>query len=108
MTTTESMPNSGDSVVGSLAKTSSAAPATSAVADRLGEGRLVDDPAPGDVDDAQRRLGLEQQVATDQPRRLGGLRQVDREEVGLGDDLVERHQLDATLTRLAPADTYGS
>ena len=95
VTTTESMPNSGDSVVGSVAKTSRAAPATVPVADRLGERRLVDDPAAGDVDDAQARLGLEQQVATDQPGRLGGLRQVDREEVGLGDDLVEGHQLDA-------------
>ena len=68
-----------------------------AVADGVGERRLVDDAAAGHVDHAQRRLGLEQQVATDQARRLGRLRQVDGEEVGLGDDLVERQQLDTDL-----------
>ena len=68
-----------------------------ALAHGVGERRLVDDAAAGDVDHAQRRLGLEQQVATDQARRLGRLRQVDGEEVGLGDDLVERQQLDAEL-----------
>ena len=71
-----------------------------AVAERLGEGRLVDDPAAGDVDDAQPGLGLEQQVTTDQPGRLGSLRQVDGEEVGLGDDLLEGHQFDAAAAPL--------
>ena len=80
-----------------MSNTSSAAPAIDAVADGVGERGLVDDAAAGDVDDAQRRLGLEQQVAADEARRLGRLRQVDREEVGLGDDLVERQQLDAEL-----------
>ena len=70
------------------------------VAQALGQVALVDDAAAGDVDHAQRRLRLEQQVAVDQPGGLLGLRQVDREEVGLGDDLVERQQLDAHL--LAP------
>ncbi len=69
------------------------------LAQRFGERRLVDDPATGDVDDAQPRLGLEQQLPTDQPRRLGGLRQVDGEEVGFGDDLFERHQLDTAEPR---------
>ena len=73
-----------------------------AVADRLGEGRLVDDPAAGDVDDAQAGLCLEQQVTPDQPGGLGGLRKVDGEEVRLGDHLFERHQLDA-----ADARTFG-
>ena len=68
-----------------------------AVADAVGEIGLDDDPAPRDVDDAQRGLGLDEQVAVDEPGGLLGLRQVDREEVGLADDLVEREQLDAHL-----------
>ena len=68
-----------------------------AVAHRVGQRGLVDDAAAGDVDDAQRRLGLEQQLAPDQALRLGRLREVDGEEVGLGDDLVERQQLDTEL-----------
>ena len=77
-----------------------------ALADGVGERGLVDDAAAGDVDHAQRRLGLEQQVAPDQALRLGRLRQVDGEEVGLGDDLVERQQLDAELAgRARPTRT---
>ena len=64
------------------------------VAERFGERDLVDDPTAGDVDHAQPRLGLEQQVATDQAGCLGSLRQMNREEIGLRDDLFERHQLD--------------
>ena len=67
-----------------------------AVGERFGERHLVDDPAAGDVDDAQPRLGLEQQLTADQPCRFGSLREVDRQEVGLGDDLLEGHQLDAS------------
>ena len=52
-----------------------------AVTECLGEGSLVDDPAASDIDYPQSGLGLEQQLPADQPRRLGGLRQVDREEV---------------------------
>ena len=94
VTTTESMPNSGDSVVGSVAKTSRAAPAT--VPSRSASARAASSTIPprATLIDAQPRLGLEQQVATDQPGRLGSLRQVDGEEVGLGDDLLEGHQLD--------------
>jgi hypothetical protein len=61
---------------------------------------LIDSARAGDVDDPQARLGLEQQVPPDQTGGLRGLGQVDREEVRLGDDLVQRHQLDATLTGL--------
>ena len=67
------------------------------VADALGEVALVDDAAAGDVDHAQLGLGLQQQIAVDQADGLGRLRQVDGEEVGLGDDLVEAEQLDAHL-----------
>ena len=58
-----------------------------AVADRVGQRRLVDDAATGNVDDAKRRLGLEQQIAADQTRGLLVLRQMDGDEVGLADEL---------------------
>ena len=67
------------------------------IANALSELRLDNDPAAGDVDHAQRRLRLEQQLAADQARRLLVLRQVDRQEVTRRHDLVERHQLDAHL-----------
>ena len=70
-----------------------------AVADALCEIGLDHDAAAGDVDHAQRRLGLEQQIAIDQPGRVLGLGEVDREEVGVGDHLIERQQLDAHLAR---------
>ena len=72
MTTTLSSSNSGDSVVGSLANTSSAAPAMMPVADRVGQVLLVDDAAAGHVDDPQARLGLQQQVAVDETDGLLG------------------------------------
>ena len=53
---------------------------------------LVDDPAPGDVDDADPRLGLGQQVPADQAHGLGGAGEVDGEEVGLGRHLGHRRQ----------------
>ena len=53
-----------------------------ALADAVGERRLVDDAAAGDVDHPQRRLRLDEQIAADQPGGLVRLRQVDREEVG--------------------------
>ena len=70
-----------------------------AIANRFGQLGLVDDSAAGDVDQSHRRLGLEQQVAVDEAGRLLRLRQVDRQEVGLGDGLIERQQLDAHLAR---------
>ena len=99
MTTTESMPNSGDSRGRFGGEDVEGGAGDRTVAERFGEGRLVDDPAAGDVDDAQAGLGLEQQFAADQAGRLGGLGQVDGEEVGLGDDLVEGHQLDPAEAR---------
>ena len=64
-------------------------------------------PPRGDVDETQAGLGLQQQIAIDEPDRLGRLGQVDREEIGIGNDLVEREQLDAHLLR-ASSDTNGS
>ena len=97
MTTTWSSSNSGDSVVGSCVEHVERGAGDHAVADAFGELGLDDDPAAGDVDHAQRRLGLEQQLAVDQAGRLLVLRQVDREEVARRHDLIERHQLDAHL-----------
>jgi hypothetical protein len=66
-----------------------------AVLDGGGEGRLVDDPAPGHVDDPQPRLGLGQQRRVEQPGRLRRLRHVQRDEVRPLHQLLEREQLDA-------------
>ena len=97
VTTTCSSSNSGDSVVGSVANTSSAAPAITPSRIASARSRFVDDAAASDVDHSHRRLGLDQQIAVDEAGRLLGLRQVDREEVGLGDGLVERQQFDTHL-----------
>ncbi len=70
-----------------------------AIAQALGEVGLVDDAATSDVHHSQARLRLHQQITVDQPDRLGRLRQVHGEEVRLGNDLIERHQLDAHLLR---------
>ena len=90
MTTTLGSPNSGDSVVGSAANTSSAAPAMRPSRTRVGQRGLVDDAAAGRVDDPQRRLRVREQVGRDQAHRVGRLREVDREEVGLADEVLER------------------
>ncbi len=64
---------------------------------RLGQGRLVDDAAPGRVDDPEVGLGLGQQIGADQAHGLGRLGQVDGQEVGLAHHLLQREQLDAHL-----------
>ncbi len=97
MTTTPSSSNSGDDGGRLVVEHVERGAGDHAVADAVGEIGLDDDPAAGDVDDAQRGLGLDEQVAVDEAGGLLGLRQVDREEVGLADDLVERQQLDAHL-----------
>ena len=77
-------------------------------ADGAVERGLVDDPAPGAVDDAQPGLGLGQQLVADEPDALLGLQQVDRDEVGLADELVELDQLDAELAGPLRAGSHGS
>ena len=52
---TSSSPNSGDSLAGSSANTSSAAPATWPLADQVGQRLLVDQAAAGAVDDPHAR-----------------------------------------------------
>jgi hypothetical protein len=57
--------------------------------DRVGEGLLVDQPAAGGVDDDHAGLGLGQRVLADQSGGLLGLRQVHRDEVRPGEQLVQ-------------------
>ena len=54
---------------------------------------LVDEAAARDVDDVRRRLHLRELLGADHAGGLGGLRHVDRDEVALLEQLVERHQL---------------
>ena len=56
--------------------------ADAAVADGVGQRVLVDDPAARHVDDALAGLGLGQVVGADHPDRLGGLDDVEGDEVG--------------------------
>jgi hypothetical protein len=58
--------------------------------DGLGQGRLVDDAAPGHVDDADARLGEREQVLADEPGRLRRLGHVQCHEVGHLDEALER------------------
>ena len=82
VTTTSGSANSGDSVVGSVANTSRAAPPMCPIAMAVGQVGLVDDAAAGHVDDAQAGLGLGQQVGVDEPDGLGRLGHVHGDEVG--------------------------
>ncbi|GAA3130434.1 hypothetical protein GCM10017687_52300 [Streptomyces echinatus] len=59
--------------------------------------RLVDDSAAGRVDDAHARLDLAQRLVADQAEGLGGLGQMDGDEVGDLQQLVQRQHLDAHL-----------
>ena len=68
-----------------------------ALGDGVGEGLLVDDAAAGGVDDAHGRLDLGERLLADQADRLGGLGQVDGDEVALGEQLVEGDQAGAEL-----------
>ena len=74
-----------------------------ALGDGARQGGLVDDAAAGGVDDAHRGLDLGERLLADEAERLGRLRQVDGDEVGLGEQLVEAHELDAELAGLGAA-----
>ena len=67
--------------------------------DGVGERLLVDQTAARGVDDDHAGLGLGQRLRADQARGLRGLRQVHRDEVGAGQQVVERQQFDAELSR---------
>jgi hypothetical protein len=67
-------------------------------AQRIGQGLLVDDPAPRAVDHAQAGAGTGQALGVDQPARLVGERGVHGQEVGARDQAVQvRRRLDALL-----------
>ena len=89
---------------GSLAKTSRPAAGDPALLDGVVERLLVDDAATGGVDEHEARLDLRQLLLADHAERLGRLRQVDGDEVGLFEQLVESDQLDAHLGRTAGLD----
>ena len=65
--------------------------------DRFGERLLVDQPAAGGVDDDHPGLRLGQRLLADQPGGLRRFRQMHGDEVGPGQQLVERQQFDAEL-----------
>ena len=73
------------------------APPTWPGAHGLGQGVLVDETAARGVDDDHARLGERELVLADEPDGLRGLGQVDGDQVGAGEQLVEREQLDAEL-----------
>ena len=70
-----------------------------AVLQRVRQRVQIDQRAPGHVDHPQARLGLHQEVTVDQPDGFGRLRQVDRDEVGLREQLVEADELGAELAQ---------
>ncbi len=70
-----------------------------AVLEGLGERGLVDQAAAGGVDDPHAGLDLVQGVLADDPHGLGGLRQVDRDEVRGGEQRVEVDEPDPELGR---------
>ncbi|HEX5827613.1 MAG TPA: hypothetical protein VFY23_08845 [Candidatus Limnocylindrales bacterium] len=75
-----------------------------AVAQRVREILLVDDPAAGDVQQEHAGLHPGHDVPVDHPGRLLGLRDVDGDDVRTGHDLVEAHELDAERVRLLGGD----
>ena len=98
VTTTPGSPNRGESVVGSTANTSSAAPAEVPVFERLREGLLVDDAAARGVHEPRAGLHHPELFRAEQALGLRGPRQVDRHEIRLDQQRFERgHRLDAHL-----------
>ncbi len=75
-----------------------------AVGERRRERALVDDAAAGGVDDDDAAPHPAQRVLADQADRLGRARQVDGDDVGLLEELVEADQADAELRRARGGD----
>src|SRR5207245_4226853 len=59
------------------------------VVERLQQGGLVDDAAPRDIDQMQRRLGTREDIGVDQTRRLRRRRQSEDEMIGDFDQLLD-------------------
>ncbi len=70
----------------------------------VGQCGLLDQPAAGGVDDDHAALGHRQLLGRDHPQGLGGLGQVDGDEVGLAEQLLERDQPDTELRGAAGLD----
>ena len=84
-------------MLGSLTKTSTPAPAISPVLQGGVEGFLVHQSAAGDVDDVGGALHLPEGVGTEHADRFRGLGHVDGDEVGLRQQFIQGHQLNAKL-----------
>ena len=70
-------------------------PGNPAERDGFGQGRLVDDPTPGGVDEPQAGFGVDQKFLPDQAGRLCRLGDMDGQEIGLADQVLEGDQLSA-------------
>ncbi len=104
MTTTCGSSSSGPEY-GSVPNTSSAAPATLPRPNRGDERVLVDEAAPGRVDDAHAVLHLLERRRVEEPARLVVQREVERDDVGLRVDLLERAgRLDPELAEAIGGD----
>jgi len=68
-----------------------------APAERVGQGGLVDDPTPGGVDQASSGLQEGQPIGVDQVPGALDERNVDGDEVGAAEEVVESDQLDVEL-----------
>ena len=95
---------SGESVGGSWSKTSIPAPPRCPLAQRVGDGGLVDDAAAGDVEDDRPRLHLGDRRLADQARVRARQRDVDGHDVRATQQLVELDELDAVVGGLLGGD----
>ena len=105
MTTTSGIENSGLSVIGSRREDVERCAGDLAGLERLGERHFVEQPAAGDVQDPHPVAHLGELGGAQEAFGLGRLRQVDRDEVGLGVDVVGAvGLLDAELAVALGAD----
>ncbi len=65
--------------------------------ERLGDGRFVDDPAPGDIEDDRPGTEPRDRLAAQQSAGRARQRDVDGHDVGAVEQLVERHEFDAVV-----------
>ena len=107
MTTTFGRSSSAEAVPsvagGSLVKTSRPAPAISPVGERVYSASSSMRPPRATLTTNARRLHMRELLGADHAGRLGRLRHVDRDEVALLEQLVERQQLHAELLRAGAA-----
>ena len=67
--------------------------------DRFGQGGLVDDAPSGGIDQPEPGLGVGQKFLADEAGRLGGLGDMNGEEIGLADQVVQGHQFGSHRSR---------